>query len=117
MLIELRAGRPQDFEFARQTYYDTMRWIIERLFGWDQAREDAKFATYFDIDAVRVITVDGLDAGWLQTKTAQDSIALSQLYVLPALQRKGIGSTVLKSLLAEAEAQGKVITLGVVKFN
>lgn len=42
MQIELRPGRPDDFEFARDTYYQTMRWIIERLIGWDQAGEDAK---------------------------------------------------------------------------
>ena len=59
---------------------------------------------------MRVITVDGLDAGWLQTKTGEKSVMLSQFYVIPALQGKGIGSIVLKTLLNEAETQNKTIT-------
>ena len=105
MVIELRAGLPGDFKFARQTYYDTMRWIIERLFGWDEAREDANFAKYFDIGGVQIIVVDGRDAGWLQTRSAEGIITLLSLYVTPALQGRGIGATVLKKLLAEAEVK------------
>jgi ribosomal protein S18 acetylase RimI-like enzyme len=117
MEISLRAALPGDFEFARRTYYDTMRWIIERLFGWDEAREDAKFARYFDIGAVRIITVDGRDAGWIQTQPGEGAINLVSLYVAPPLQRQGVGTTILKRLLAEAESQDRAVTLSVVKFN
>jgi hypothetical protein len=27
-----------DFAFARNVYVETMRWIVERLFGWDQVK-------------------------------------------------------------------------------
>jgi GNAT superfamily N-acetyltransferase len=117
MMIGLRAGEPGDLEFARSTYYETMRWIIDRLFGWDQDREDAKFAKYFVIDAVRIITVDGHDAGWLQTQFSDNAIDLASLYVTPPLQRQGVGSAILKRLLSEAAAQNKAVTLSVVKFN
>ncbi len=117
MKIELRTALPGDFEFARRTYYDTMRWIIERLFGWDEAREDAKFAGYFDPAAVRIITVDERDAGWLQTQPGEGAINLLSLYLTPPLQRQGIGTTILQRLLAEAESQNKAVTLSVVKFN
>jgi hypothetical protein len=42
-----------------------MRWLIEQLFGWDQEREDAKFASQFKPDEVRIITAGGQDVGWL----------------------------------------------------
>jgi hypothetical protein len=29
-----------------------MRWIIERLFGWDPAREGKNFAQFFRLDEV-----------------------------------------------------------------
>ena len=42
MLITLRAARPDDYGFAKQTYYETMRWVIERLFGWDEWQAGAR---------------------------------------------------------------------------
>ena len=39
MKIALVPAASGDYEFARETYYTTMRWIIERLFGWNQANK------------------------------------------------------------------------------
>jgi ribosomal protein S18 acetylase RimI-like enzyme len=117
MNIELRSATADDFLFARQLYYDTTRWIIERLFGWDEARENAKFARQFKLDEVEIIMVDGRDAGWLQTQTSEEAITLGQIYVAPALQRRGIGSDIVNRLLARANGQRKAITLSVVKIN
>jgi len=102
MTVVLRAACPDDYGFARGIYYETMRWLIECLFGWDEARQDAKFAEQFKLDEVRIITVDGRDAGWLQT---------------PTLQRQGIGTEVMKRLLVEARSERKAVTLAVVKIN
>ena len=117
MQITLRPAHPDDVIFARQLYYDTMRWIIERLFGWDEARENTKFAHQFKLEEVEIITVDGLDAGWLQTQSNDSTIILGQLYVAPALQRRGIGTEALNKLLRRARRQGKAVTLSVVKIN
>ena len=43
-----------------------MRWIVERLFGWDEVREDKNFAQFFKLDEVRIITADDQDVGWIQ---------------------------------------------------
>jgi len=94
-----------------------MRWIIERLFGWDEDREDRKFAEQFKREEVRIIAADGRDVGWMQTQLRDDAVYLGQLYVTPAWQGRGIGSEVLGRLIAEAREQGKAITLSVVKIN
>src|SRR5450631_4220056 len=59
--IALRTACSEDMVFARNLYFETMRGMIERLFGWDQAREDRNFAAFFKLDEVRIITVDGQD--------------------------------------------------------
>jgi ribosomal protein S18 acetylase RimI-like enzyme len=117
MKITLRAATSEDFLFARNLYYETMREVTERLFGWDQAREDRKFAEQFRIDEVKIIVLDGQDVGWLQTQVDDAIITLGQLYVSPSMQRRGIGTSVLKRLIAGAKREGKSITLGVVKTN
>jgi hypothetical protein len=45
--IGLRAAFNQDIDFARNVYFETMGWIIERLFGWDQAGEEKNFCSLF----------------------------------------------------------------------
>ena len=102
MITTLRAARLDDYGFAKQIYFETMRWIIERLFGWDGEREDRKFAQQFRIEEVRIIVADGRDVGWIQTREADGTLYLGQLYVAPAWQRRGIGSEVLARLIAEA---------------
>jgi ribosomal protein S18 acetylase RimI-like enzyme len=115
--IKLRAACNADFTFARGVYFETMRWIIERLFGWDQEREDKNFAQFFKLDEVRIITVNGQDVGWIQQQVEDTTINLGSFYVTPAMQRHGIGTQVLQILLADARNQSKAMTLAVVKMN
>jgi GNAT superfamily N-acetyltransferase len=117
MRVELRPARADEYEFARQLYYETMRWIIEPLFGWDQAHQDASFAAQFKLEEVRIIAVDGAHAGWIQTQTDEASVTLHQFYIVPALQHRGIGTGVLKTVIGEARQQGKFVLVAVVKSN
>ena len=79
--IALRPARPEDFAFCQRISHETMRWIIERLFGWDKRRQVEKFASQWQLDETRIIKVAGEDAGWLQTKPTDDAIFLGQLYL------------------------------------
>ncbi len=56
MDVRLRAYEAQDFDFAHRLYFETMRWSIERAFGWDEARQHASFAERFAPEEVSVIT-------------------------------------------------------------
>jgi hypothetical protein len=71
MRIALLPAASGDYEFARETYYTTMRWIIERLFGWNQAEQDASFSSQFRLDEARVIMMDDQRVGWIQTRQVQ----------------------------------------------
>jgi len=94
-----------------------MRWIIERLFGWDPAREGKNFAQFFKLDEARIITADEQDVGWIQEQVEDTTINLGSFYVMPIMQRRGIGTQVLQMLLARARNESKAITLAVVKIN
>ena len=94
-----------------------MRRIIEGLFGWDQVREEANFAKFFKLDEARIITADGRSVGWIQEQVDDTSINLGSFYVMQEMQRRGIGTQVLRTLLTHASDQSKAITLAVVKIN
>jgi ribosomal protein S18 acetylase RimI-like enzyme len=115
--IGLRTACDKDFAFARDVYFETMRWIIERLFGWDLAREEKHFAQFFKLEEVRIITANEQEVGWIQEQVEDTTINLGSFYVMPGMQRRGIGTQVLQMLLARARNQSKAITLAVVKIN
>ena len=117
MNVQLREARGEDFEFARALYFETMAWMIENLFGWDQVREENNFAQFFKLEEARIIQCDGRDAGWVQDRMTADGIFLGSLYIVPAMQRRGIGTQVLRSLLDRAANESKAVTLAVVKIN
>lgn len=92
MNIKVRAASNEDFAFARNVYFETMRWIIDRLFGWDQAREEKNFGQFFRLDEVRIITANSHDVGWIQEQVDGTTINLGSFHIAPPMQRCGIGT-------------------------
>ena len=117
MDVRLRDFRTQDFPFARRLYFETMRWAIEQTFGWDEARQEESFAGWFKPDEVSVITADGADVGWIQQRPDRDAIFLGSIYVIPAMQRRGIGTHVIRTLIGLAKERSQAVTLAVMKIN
>jgi len=115
--IALRAACDDDVAFARNLYFDTMRATIDRLFGWEQTREEKNFARFFKLNEVRIITADEQAVGWIQEQVGETSINLGSFYVVPRMQGRGIGTRVLQILLERAASQSKAMTLAVVKTN
>jgi GNAT superfamily N-acetyltransferase len=74
------------------------------------------FARFFKLGEVRIITADGRNVGWIQEKVDSTSINLGSFYVMQEMQRHGIGTQVLRTLLARADDESKA-TLAVVKIN
>ena len=113
----LRPALDADIGFARNLYLETMRPVIEELFGWDEEKEVAKFDGQFAAAEVSVIVLDGRDIGWLQVADQPDQLFLKQIYVRPDHQGQGLGTEVMQSLIDRANTLRKPVMLGVVKSN
>jgi ribosomal protein S18 acetylase RimI-like enzyme len=64
-----------------------------------------------------VITAYGVDVGRLRVVRNADLVELAGLQLLPAHQGKGIGTRVIRELMAEAAASGRAFGLSVEKDN
>jgi ribosomal protein S18 acetylase RimI-like enzyme len=117
MDIQLREARPADVDFARALYFETMRGMIEPLFGWDQRRQEEGFAEWFDLRQASIIMADRRDVGWMQTRVNEGEVFLGSLYVIPEMQRRGIGTHVLRELIAQSTRSSQPLTLAVMKNN
>jgi len=95
--VTLRPAAASDGAFVQSVYFTTQRWIIERLFGW---RGD-------DFERDR----------FLRNRDHQDCLAIDGIYLLPAFQRRGIGSQLVSQTIADARRVGLPVRLSAARIN
>jgi len=91
-----------------------MRPSLERIGRWHPMRARARFRAAFTPGETRLILVEDRLAGCVALRPAGEALELDQFYLDPAIQGGGLGSAVLRALLAEADAAGVPTILTVV---
>jgi ribosomal protein S18 acetylase RimI-like enzyme len=115
--VELRPATERDYGFVERLYVETMRPLLQRLDAWDENEARVKFRGYYELDEVRIITVDGRDAGFLQVSERSDDITLAQIHIEAPYRAHGIGGRLIQDLLRDGRAKNKPVSLSVVKHN
>jgi ribosomal protein S18 acetylase RimI-like enzyme len=115
----IRPAAQSDFDLLFQLVCITMKDYVAATSGWDEVKEKEIFTRYFDFSTyqISVIVLDGSDIGYLKIDRMESEIFLANLHVHPDYQNRGIGSSILKSLLAEAARQGVSVSLKVLKVD
>ncbi len=115
--VGLRAAAADDYAFALAIYVETIKPYTVAYMEWIDAEQTARFARLWMPAEVRIITADGMDAGWMQASESGPQVVLKQMYLAPRYQRQGIGSQILRLRLDEWAATNKAVVLGVLKNN
>jgi predicted acetyltransferase/N-acetylglutamate synthase-like GNAT family acetyltransferase len=114
----LRPATTNDRAFVEQVYFQTQRWIIERLFGWRGGEiERAKLADFYDQTNSSIIVLDGADVGWVTLVRGKDGLELEGIYLAAEHQRRGVGTNLIRRFIAEADRAGVAIKLSTAKIN
>jgi ribosomal protein S18 acetylase RimI-like enzyme len=113
----LRAATEPDCEFLWCLTATTMRGYIAEVAVWEEHLQEQQFWCTFDPARWRVLTVDGKDGGGFAAHSHPQALYLSDLYLLPEYQGRGIGSAVIRKLSAEAWAMGTPLVLQVLDSN
>ena len=116
MPIALRPAIAADYAFCQQLYFKLNAWLLEAL-QLDRAAHEAKFPDQWKVSEVRIVALDGQDIGWLQWSTEPAGFCLTQLYIDTPFQKRGIGTEIMRGLIAEAARARRAILLDVVKIN
>ena|SRR5882762_848 len=69
------------------------------------------------IDGCEIIVDDGHDVGCVTVEKHRDHLWLDELFIEPAFQRRGIGSNILWSVIADAEGLDIPLRLSVLTTN
>jgi ribosomal protein S18 acetylase RimI-like enzyme len=116
--FQLRRANGDDFKFCWSLYSDLMKPLtMELLGGWNESGQKQVVEQSLTDPGTSIIVADGSDIGWLQTKETPEEIYLGQLYVLPSMQNRGIGTAVVRQLADRASREGRALTLEVMKNN
>ena len=114
---ELRPADVGDAEFAWRLYEQLMRARTEALVPWRADRQREVVDSALRSGSMQMILVDGAVSGWLHVHESPDTIELLQLYLVPAQQRRGIGTSILTTLKDRARAHRRPLRLNVLINN
>jgi GNAT superfamily N-acetyltransferase len=106
MIPDWRFATPgdADFEPLLALRIDVMREHLERVFRYDPERARHHFREAFDEPGMRLILVDDRREGCVGFRVGNDEIKLDSFYLQRRHHNTGLGATILKVLLAEADA-------------
>ncbi|WP_416397406.1 GNAT family N-acetyltransferase [Allohahella sp. A8] len=102
-------------ESLAQLRVSAMRDSLVAVGRFDPDRARSRFIEGFDVAATRKIEVAGEMAGFYVLKDRGSHLCLEHLYIEPSYQGKGLGSSVLASLLDQARVQCLPVRLGALR--
>ena len=112
-LVELY-GSVREPELAHVPWDDaTRRAFIEQQF----AAQDAHYRKHYPGATLDVIEIDGSPVGRLYVHRGARDIRIMDIALMPEFRRHGIGSDLLRTLIAEAQASGRTVSIHVEHNN
>ena len=104
-----------DFEPLLALRIDVMREHLERVGRFHPDRARRIFRDHFDEPGLRRLTIGGERRGCVGFRIAADAIRIDSFYLDRRLHNAGLGTAILRALLAEADALGLPVELDVLQ--
>ncbi len=127
MAITLREVSPDDESFLREVYACTraqelsmVPWTAEQReaflrFQFDA--QDAHYRSHYPKAAFQLILQDGQPVGRLYVAREESGIRIMDVTVLEQFRAQGVGSSVIRDLMQEADQRGHNLTVWIENFN
>jgi ribosomal protein S18 acetylase RimI-like enzyme len=114
MKISQRAATWEDIEWLDPFYESIMRpYYVELNLTWD----NTKFREYFKPQSTKIIQADSRDIGLLQVQERVDCIYLCDIQLDCEYRNKGIGTSLIESVIRSAIVANKPVRLRVLRGN
>lgn len=113
----LRDSNENDIEFILNLRRKTIKPYVEAIWGWDETFQTKDFLENFQPELNKIVTYGGHDIGVLERYESEFVVNISEIHIEPAYQGKGIGSSILKTVIEQAREMNKTVKLGAFKKN
>jgi GNAT superfamily N-acetyltransferase len=116
--IRLRQATAADAEVIYRLVETTMRGYVEEIWGsFSEEYNRKSIAESIGTGTYSLIEHEGLDIGALAVERHSTHIQLTQIYILPSHQNRGIGTSLVRELVREARETGRPLRLRVLSIN
>jgi len=113
-----RQCRETDREWAYALKSESYREVVERQFGpWNEEFQRALFATRWKAESSRIIILKDTLVGLIAMENREEHLWLDELQIAREWRGRGLGSLIIRDLLAQAKATQKPLRLQVLKSN
>jgi ribosomal protein S18 acetylase RimI-like enzyme len=105
-------------DFARTVHHLAYRHVVTRQFGlWDETLQDRFFDRGWSTAKIEILLVDGEPCGYTGIEDRPGDVYLRELVIQPEYQGRGIGTTILRQVMARAQGRGVPVRLQVLQQN
>ncbi|MEV0915021.1 GNAT family N-acetyltransferase [Streptomyces sp. NPDC049967] len=111
----LRPATPGDLEAIAEIRAVVMRPDLVRLGRYDEHRVRQRLRDSYLPEYTSIIVVGGRFGGSVTLRPVEDGWCLENFFLAEGLQGAGIGSAVLRELLARTDAEGATVRLNVLQ--
>ena len=94
-----------------------MKPLTEALGSWNEAAQQKLIEDAVADAGTSILRQHEDDAGWLQVEETRHIVHLQQLFVLPAMRNRGLGTAFLTWMKERADRKRKDLTLEVMTNN
>jgi len=118
MMFILRSALLEDFEFLFALNRATKSDYVAQTWGkWDDDFQYAHFKKAFDPSHYQIVMMEGREVGSLWVDVRSDAVFLAEIQILPAFQNRGLGTTLVQEVIADANRRSLPVELQVLKVN
>lgn len=92
-------------------------YVVETWGAWDEKIQHAHFAATFVPDETRIISTPAGVIGYIAVRPDTQELNLLNIMIVPAQQGRGLGTAILRDLLADAQTRRQAVRLQVLRVN
>ena len=115
--IGFRRATERDLDFLYALHVATMKEYVAKTWGWDDAQQEAAYRRNHDPAEIQIITHDGSDIGMISIEEGAEDVFVPHIEISPEYQGRGIGSSILRRIMADAALRQKTVSLRVLRVN
>jgi len=113
----IRNATQNDYEIAYNIKKDALQSYVDKTWGWNEEFQRKYHEKHFDTKNLQIIEVQKEPVGSLEILDKEDHLFISGFYIMQKYQSKNIGSTIIRNIIKDSEAEKKTIKLNVLKAN
>ena len=118
MAFQIRPSLETDKCYLRDLHKACYMDVVTRQFGsWNDQVQRQFFENKWDPNKFQIVELDGHKIGMISCEDREEYVFLGEIQIHPSFQRRGYGSSIIKSVLVQAQTNNKPLRLQVLKAN